>query len=115
MSAIYEVAASPKAGRAVELEHRLLTTQCKHCLLPAHRPAIGFRDVSAACRLLHDQQLDCNFIAELSHGDQRHFRSIVMEMVLATDMKQHFALIAKFRTLVTHSHTISTSGAFLCC
>ena len=33
-----------------------------------------------------------------------------MDMVLATDMKQHFALVAKFRVLVTHGHRASQTG-----
>ena len=33
-----------------------------------------------------------------------------MEMVLATDMKQHFALVAKFKTLMTHTHATGSSG-----
>ena len=36
-----------------------------------------------------------------------------MEMVLATDMKQHFALVAKFRTLITHARSTASSGVAL--
>ena len=36
-----------------------------------------------------------------------------MEMVLATDMKQHFALVAKFKTLMTHARTTAPSGVAL--
>ena len=34
----------------------------------------------------------------------------VMEMVLDTHMKQHFALVAKFMPLITHTHTTNQSG-----
>ena len=64
-------------------------------------------DDCCAGRLLRDQELDCNFLWRLPEGEQRQFRRIVMDMVLATDMKQHFALVAKFRLLVMHSHTAS--------
>lgn len=33
-----------------------------------------------------------------------------MKMVLATDMKQHFALVANFRTLMTHTRATASSG-----
>ena len=67
-------------------------------------------DCCCAGRLLRDQELDCNFLWRLSEGEQRQFRRIVMDMVLATDMKQHFALVAKFRVLVTHGHRASQTG-----
>ena len=67
-------------------------------------------DHCCAGRLLRDQELDCNFLWRLSEGEQRQFRRTVMDMVLATDMKQHFALVAKFRLLVTHGHRASQSS-----
>ena len=62
------------------------------------------------CRILHDPELDCNFLRAASPAEQRRLRSTVMEMVLATDMKQHFALVAKLRTLITHARTTAASG-----
>lgn len=64
-------------------------------------------------RILHDPELDCNFLQAASKSEQQEFRTVVMEVVLATDMKQHFALVAKFRTLITHSHTSAPSGEIL--
>ena len=67
-------------------------------------------DHCCAGRLLRDQELDCNFLWRLSEGEQRQIRRIVMDMVLATDMKQHFALVAKFRVLVTHGPRASQTS-----
>ena len=39
----------------------------------------------------------------------------MMDMVLATDMKQHFALVANFRTLMTHTRAAASSGVAAAC
>ena len=77
---------------------------------PALRLSAPRSNLCCAGRLLRDQELDCNFLWRLSEGEQRQFRRIVMDMVLATDMKRHFALVAKFRVLVTHGHRASQTG-----
>ncbi|KAG9510483.1 Calcium/calmodulin-dependent 3',5'-cyclic nucleotide phosphodiesterase 1, partial [Fragariocoptes setiger] len=57
--------------------------------------------VSAAFRLLLED--DCNILANLSNDDYREFRSLVIDMVLATDMSSHFQQIKAMKTILNHS------------
>ncbi|GAX85028.1 hypothetical protein CEUSTIGMA_g12448.t1 [Chlamydomonas eustigma] len=41
-------------------------------------------------------QKDCNFISHLQEADQKLFRHLVIKLVLATDMKQHFSIVSRF-------------------
>ncbi|KAL7750151.1 hypothetical protein RI367_004323 [Sorochytrium milnesiophthora] len=42
-----------------------------------------------------------NFLCGLSTADRKDFRNMVIEMVLATDLHQHFPLLTSFRTKVS--------------
>ncbi len=53
--------------------------------------------------ILKSEEGRCNFLVHKPRGEQQRFRALLMEMVLATDMKQHFALISRFKTLITNS------------
>jgi len=41
-------------------------------------------------------QKDCDFISHFSDADQKVFRHLVIQLVMATDMKQHFTILSKF-------------------
>lgn len=61
-----------------------------------------------------DEEQQCNFMGRMGKSEQRKLRNHVMEMVLATDMKQHFAIVGRFKTLITSAHSPhSPQGAFL--
>ena len=53
--------------------------------------------------IMKSEEGRCNFLVHKPRGEQQRFRALLMEMVLATDMKQHFALISRFKTLITNS------------
>lgn len=42
-----------------------------------------------------------NFLVNLDHVEFKHFRFLVIEAILATDLKKHFDFIAKFNAKVT--------------
>lgn len=61
--------------------------------------------------ILRSEKGTCNFLVHKSKKEQRGFRALLMDMVLATDMKQHFALISRFKTLITHSRAATNPGS----
>ncbi|XP_057379504.1 dual specificity calcium/calmodulin-dependent 3',5'-cyclic nucleotide phosphodiesterase 1-like [Daphnia carinata] len=55
--------------------------------------------ISAAFRLMREE--DCNILINLSREEFREFRSLVIDMVLATDMSCHFQQIKAAKALLT--------------
>ncbi|GLI60999.1 hypothetical protein VaNZ11_003257 [Volvox africanus] len=70
---------------------------------------------AAAFSVLRRRELDVT--ASFTHAERTAFRKLVIELVLATDMKQHFAVLSHFNTVhrlsaFAHSgHTTAASGA----
>lgn len=42
-----------------------------------------------------------NFLGNLDHVEFKHFRFLVIEAILATDLKKHFDFVAKFNAKVS--------------
>lgn len=51
--------------------------------------------VSSACRLMNER--DYNFVRKLPREKRVRLRKLLIDMVLATDMKQHFSILSKFQ------------------
>ncbi|GIL62062.1 hypothetical protein Vafri_16373, partial [Volvox africanus] len=67
---------------------------------------------AAAFSVLRRRELDVT--ASLTHAERTAFRKLVIELVLATDMKQHFAVLSHFNTvhrLSAFAHSGPTSAA----
>jgi hypothetical protein len=66
--------------------------------------------LAAAFKLMRHP--DFNFLSALPKAEFEKFRKVVIELVLATDMKQHFSILSHFTTVhrceecfvVVHSH-----------
>lgn len=54
---------------------------------------------SVTTRLMREE--DCNILVNLSREEFREFRSLVIDMVLATDMSCHFQQIKAAKALLT--------------
>jgi hypothetical protein len=61
--------------------------------------------LAAAWALL--KRADCSCLAGLSKAEWEGVRKLVIELVLATDMKQHFAIMGQFSAL--HGHADASS------
>lgn len=48
-----------------------------------------------------------NFLVHLDHVEFKHFRFLVIEAILATDLKKHFDFVARFNAKV--NSVLSTS------
>lgn len=55
--------------------------------------------ISAAFKVLKDD--DCNVLQHLSREEYREFRTLVIDMVLATDMSFHFQQLKNMKNLLT--------------
>ncbi|XP_067623922.1 dual specificity calcium/calmodulin-dependent 3',5'-cyclic nucleotide phosphodiesterase 1C isoform X2 [Eurosta solidaginis] len=63
------------------------------------RAVLENHHVSAAFRLLKED--DCNILVNLSREEYREFRTLIIDMVLATDMSFHFQQLKNMRNLLT--------------
>ncbi|EFJ53060.1 3'5'-cyclic nucleotide phosphodiesterase, partial [Volvox carteri f. nagariensis] len=61
---------------------------------------------AAAFELLQKPELD--FLAPLTKAERTTFRKQAIDMVLATDMKQHFSILSHFNTLTVHQRCART-------
>lgn len=52
-------------------------------------------------------QPEYNFLASLDHVDFKRFRFLVIEAILATDLKKHFDFLAEFNAKVVSFSLIS--------
>jgi hypothetical protein len=58
--------------------------------------------LAAAFKLMRHP--DFNFLAALPKCEFERFRKVVIELVLATDMKQHFSILSHFTTVHRCAH-----------
>ncbi|CAL1294416.1 unnamed protein product [Larinioides sclopetarius] len=78
-------------------------------LLYNDRAVLENYHVSQSFRLLRDDEN--SILSNLSKEEYREFRSLVIEMVLATDMSSHFQQIKTMKTLLCHSDFSSMDKA----
>ncbi|GBM99205.1 Calcium/calmodulin-dependent 3',5'-cyclic nucleotide phosphodiesterase 1 [Araneus ventricosus] len=78
-------------------------------LLYNDRAVLENYHVSQSFRLLRDDEN--SILNNLSKEEYREFRSLVIEMVLATDMSSHFQQIKTMKTLLCHSDFSSMDKA----
>ncbi|XP_012880509.1 PREDICTED: cGMP-inhibited 3',5'-cyclic phosphodiesterase A [Dipodomys ordii] len=57
---------------------------------------------AAAAWSLFMSRPEYNFLANLDHVEFKHFRFLVIEAILATDLKKHFDFVAKFNAKVNN-------------
>ncbi|KAK7573441.1 hypothetical protein V9T40_010632 [Parthenolecanium corni] len=68
-------------------------------LLYNDRAVLENHHISATFRLIKED--DCNILQHLSREEYREFRTLVIDMVLATDMSFHFQQLKNMRNLLT--------------
>eukprot|EP00094_Tigriopus_californicus_P013765 TCALIF_13321-PA protein Name:"Similar to Pde1c Calcium/calmodulin-dependent 3',5'-cyclic nucleotide phosphodiesterase 1C (Rattus norvegicus)" AED:0.07 eAED:0.07 QI:50/0.9/1/1/0.9/0.90/11/225/816 len=71
-------------------------------LLYNDRAVLENHHVSAFFRLI--QENNCNIFANMQKADFREFRNLIIEMVLHTDMTQHFSQLKAMKTIL-QAHT----------
>jgi 3'5'-cyclic nucleotide phosphodiesterase len=63
------------------------------------RAVLENHHISAAFRVLNDD--DCNILQNLSRDEYRELRTLIIDMVLATDMSFHFQQLKNMKNLLT--------------
>lgn len=71
---------------------------------------------AAAAWSLYLSQPEFNFLLNLDHVEFKRFRFLVIEAILATDLKKHFDFLAEFNSKVGHNiqyNNITTNSLLL--
>lgn len=79
-------------------------TRSEVAILYNDRSVLENYHVSAAYRLMAEE--DMNILVNLNKDDWRELRSLVIEMVMSTDMSCHFQQIKTMRNTLTQTHSI---------
>ncbi|KAM7370268.1 hypothetical protein PAMP_011533 [Pampus punctatissimus] len=87
-----------------------IQTRSDTAMLYNDRAVLENHHVSAAYRLLQDDD-DMNILSNLSKDDWREMRTLVVEMVLATDMSCHFQQIKAMKSLLQQPESIDKPKA----
>uniref|UniRef100_A0A8C6Y783 Phosphodiesterase n=1 Tax=Naja naja TaxID=35670 RepID=A0A8C6Y783_NAJNA len=87
-----------------------IQTQSDTAILYNDRSVLENHHLSAAFRLLQDDE-EMNILSNLSKEDWREFRTLVIEMVLATDMSSHFQQIKAMKNALQQSEGIDKPKA----
>uniref|UniRef100_A0A4W6DPP3 Phosphodiesterase n=1 Tax=Lates calcarifer TaxID=8187 RepID=A0A4W6DPP3_LATCA len=77
-------------------------TRSEVAILYNDRSVLENHHVSAAYRLMAEE--DMNILVNLNKDDWRELRSLVIEMVMSTDMSCHFQQIKTMRNALTQTH-----------
>ncbi|KAM7390872.1 hypothetical protein PAMA_008866 [Pampus argenteus] len=87
-----------------------IQTRSDTAMLYNDRAVLENHHVNAAYRLLQDDD-DMNILTNLSKDDWREMRTLVVEMVLATDMSCHFQQIKAMKSLLQQPESIDKPKA----
>lgn len=75
----------------------LIRTKDEKAILYNDRSVLENHHVSSCFRLMYNKSAHCHFLSHLGHKQMDEFRKLVIEMVLATDLGQHFEILTHFR------------------
>uniref|UniRef100_A0A2K6TDR7 Phosphodiesterase n=1 Tax=Saimiri boliviensis boliviensis TaxID=39432 RepID=A0A2K6TDR7_SAIBB len=87
-----------------------IQTRSDPAILYNDRSVLENHHLSAAYRLLQDDE-EMNILINLSKDDWREFRTLVIEMVMATDMSCHFQQIKAMKTALQQPEAIEKPKA----
>ncbi|XP_060632588.2 cGMP-inhibited 3',5'-cyclic phosphodiesterase 3A isoform X2 [Anolis sagrei] len=77
----------------------LVATSAPQAVLYNDRSVLENHHAAAAWNLFMSRS-EYNFLVNLDHVEFKHFRFLVIEAILATDLKKHFDFVAKFNSKV---------------
>lgn len=76
----------------------MIATKAAEAMLYNDQSVLENMHLTKAFQVLGDD--DCNILCNLKDDDYRHIRMLIIQMVLNTDMSQHFELMGKFKSAV---------------
>ncbi|XP_058272848.1 cGMP-inhibited 3',5'-cyclic phosphodiesterase 3A isoform X3 [Hemibagrus wyckioides] len=101
LMALYVAAAMHDYDHPGRTNAFLVATSAPQAVLYNDRSVLENHHAASAWNLFMSQP-EYNFLASLDHVDFKRFRFLVIEAVLATDLKKHFDFLAEFNAKVGH-------------
>ncbi|XP_056144952.1 dual specificity calcium/calmodulin-dependent 3',5'-cyclic nucleotide phosphodiesterase 1A [Lampris incognitus] len=86
-----------------------IQTRSEVAILYNDRSVLENHHVSAAYRLMAEEEM--NILTNLNKDDWRELRSLVVEMVMCTDMSCHFQQVKTMRTALSQKHGVDKAKA----
>lgn len=99
LMALYVAAAMHDYDHPGRTNAFLVATSAPQAVLYNDRSVLENHHAAAAWNLFMSRQ-EYNFLVNLDHVEFKHFRFLVIEAILATDLKKHFDFVAKFNVKV---------------
>ncbi|KAB0387815.1 hypothetical protein FD755_002771, partial [Muntiacus reevesi] len=99
LMALYVAAAMHDYDHPGRTNAFLVATSAPQAVLYNDRSVLENHHAAAAWNLFMSRP-DYNFLVNLDHVEFKHFRFLVIEAILATDLKKHFDFVAKFNAKV---------------
>ncbi|XP_028842875.1 cGMP-inhibited 3',5'-cyclic phosphodiesterase A-like isoform X2 [Denticeps clupeoides] len=101
LMALYVAAAMHDYDHPGRTNAFLVATSAPQALLYNDRSVLENHHAAAAWNLFMSQP-EYNFLVNLNHVEFKRFRFLVIEAILATDLKKHFDFLAEFNAKVSH-------------
>ncbi|XP_060759838.1 cGMP-inhibited 3',5'-cyclic phosphodiesterase 3A isoform X2 [Neoarius graeffei] len=101
LMALYVAAAMHDYDHPGRTNAFLVATSAPQAVLYNDRSVLENHHAASAWNLFMSQA-EYNFLANLDHVDFKRFRFLVIEAILATDLKKHFDFLAEFNAKVGH-------------
>ncbi|XP_060240349.1 cGMP-inhibited 3',5'-cyclic phosphodiesterase 3A [Meriones unguiculatus] len=102
LMALYVAAAMHDYDHPGRTNAFLVATSAPQAVLYNDRSVLENHHAAAAWSLFMSRP-EYNFLVNLDHVEFKHFRFLVIEAILATDLKKHFDFVAKFNAKVNDS------------
>ncbi|XP_077026358.1 cGMP-inhibited 3',5'-cyclic phosphodiesterase 3A isoform X2 [Tamandua tetradactyla] len=99
LMALYVAAAMHDFDHPGRTNAFLVATSAPQAVLYNDRSVLENHHAAAAWNLFMSRS-EYNFLVNLDHVEFKHFRFLVIEAILATDLKKHFDFVAKFNAKV---------------
>ncbi|MEJ1280039.1 hypothetical protein NN561_010978 [Cricetulus griseus] len=99
LMALYVAAAMHDYDHPGRTNAFLVATSAPQAVLYNDRSVLENHHAAAAWNLFMSRP-EYNFLGNLDHVEFKHFRFLVIEAILATDLKKHFDFVAKFNAKV---------------
>ncbi|XP_019345018.2 cGMP-inhibited 3',5'-cyclic phosphodiesterase 3A isoform X2 [Alligator mississippiensis] len=109
LMALYVAAAMHDYDHPGRTNAFLVATSAPQAVLYNDRSVLENHHAAAAWNLFMSRP-EYNFLVNLDHVEFKHFRFLVIEAILATDLKKHFDFVAKFNAKVNDDVGIDWSN-----
>ncbi|XP_056409063.1 cGMP-inhibited 3',5'-cyclic phosphodiesterase 3A-like [Hyla sarda] len=112
LMALYVAAAMHDYDHPGRTNAFLVATNAPQAVLYNDRSVLENHHAASAWNLFLSRP-EYNFLVNLDHMEFKRFRFLVIEAILATDLKKHFDFLAEFNAKVSEKSSAWGGGSFL--